>query len=150
MKNNRPGIKAKLPEPAAARRLRARRVSLTLLFVFTITFVVDAGTIDSLPQICIWRKLTGLPCPFCGLIHSLCALSHGSFSLAADYHLFGPLVYAAGVILLASSLYTWATGRTVGLPGRFGTKPERIIFSLGLVWIIWWLARLFILARGGF
>jgi hypothetical protein len=47
---------------------------------------------DSLPGVCIFRWITGLPCMFCGLTHAFHAISLGHFAEALTYH---PLAFPA-------------------------------------------------------
>ncbi|MEQ1758482.1 MAG: DUF2752 domain-containing protein [Vicinamibacterales bacterium] len=35
---------------------------------------------------CIWRALTGIPCPSCGMIHAFLALGRGDLSAAWNYN----------------------------------------------------------------
>ena len=46
---------------------------------------------------CVWRAITGMPCPGCGMIHALLALGHGNLRAAWD---FNPASFAAVPILL--------------------------------------------------
>ena len=46
---------------------------------------------------CLWRAMTGLPCPGCGMIHALLALAHGNLRAAWR---FNPGSFAAVPILL--------------------------------------------------
>jgi hypothetical protein len=35
---------------------------------------------------CLWRTLTGLPCPGCGMIHAFLALAQGDVRAACHYN----------------------------------------------------------------
>ncbi|MEA1997125.1 MAG: DUF2752 domain-containing protein [Gemmatimonadota bacterium] len=139
--------KVEIPGPEKALKLRARRLSIALAGILAVSFLFLPSTFETLPDTCVWHRLTGLPCPFCGLSRSVCALSHGSPGLAVEYHPFGPLVYAAGLLLLASSIYTWSTGREFKpASGHSRIKPAFITLSICLLWFLWWLAKMCILA----
>lgn len=47
------------------------------------------------PPLCMWKNLTGLDCPGCGLTRSFTYMGHGEISLAFERHRLGPLLYLA-------------------------------------------------------
>ncbi len=59
-------------------------------FVLLVGYVFDEST-------CVWRALTGLPCPGCGMIHAVLALAHGDVRGAWR---FNPVSFAVLPILL--------------------------------------------------
>ena len=131
-----------LPGYSANRRRWTRRLCLVLAVIFGISFAVDAETSTVVPQSCIWQYFTGLPCPFCGLIRSLLEVSHGRLSSALDYHLFGPLVYAGGLAVLAWSFYAWVS-KSEARPGAgFMRVAKWAAAVLGLLWLAWWVRRM--------
>jgi hypothetical protein len=46
------------------------------------------------PVVCGFRRLTGHPCPGCGLTRSLVFLAHGEVASSFQAHPLGPLVFA--------------------------------------------------------
>lgn len=58
---------------------------------------------SSLPNICIFRAITGLPCMFCGLTHAFHAISLGNFDEAITYHPLAFLAYGLVVFYFALS-----------------------------------------------
>ena len=42
---------------------------------------------------CLFKQLTGIPCPSCGLTRSFIAISHFEFAKALQYNLAGLLIY---------------------------------------------------------
>lgn len=133
-----------LPEESVNRKRWARRLFLVLAVLFGISFAVDAQTSTILPQSCIWQHLTGLPCPFCGLIRSLLEISHGRLASSVSYHLFGPLVYTGGLLALAWSFYSWVSKGKAALNARFLRAAKWAAAALGLLWLAWWVLRMFI------
>src|SRR5207244_9617366 len=49
--------------------------------------------------ICLFRYLTGLPCPGCGLTRSFSCILHGDFVRGYDYHPFGYLLLPLSVFV---------------------------------------------------
>lgn len=63
----------------------------------------------TLPVTCPFRRITGLPCPSCGLTHATCALVHGQFRQATRFNLAAiPLALLAlpAIIALLIELFT--------------------------------------------
>jgi hypothetical protein len=74
---------------------KALRKGYRLVPVFALGSVLVAGRLidpSSLPEVCIFRMITGIPCMFCGLTHAFHAISLGHFSEAISYH---PMAFPA-------------------------------------------------------
>jgi hypothetical protein len=52
------------------------------------------------PVLCPFRRLTGLPCPGCGMTRSFVALAHGDVGASFSFHPLGPLMMAIFVVAL--------------------------------------------------
>ena len=57
------------------------------------------GAIGGLPSLCVFHRLTGLPCPGCGLTRSVVCCAHGLFAASVSFHPLGVFVFAALVVL---------------------------------------------------
>jgi len=134
----------RLPDPDLDRKKRGRKVSLILLFLLAVLFVLDNAAVERLPRLCIWYRLTGIDCPFCGLVRSFFALAGGSFALAMEYHPFGPAVFGAVIFLLAGSLYAWITGKAFSVLAWLEKNSRKTAIVFGIIWLAWWLAHLLI------
>lgn len=88
---------------------------------------------------CVFRELTGVPCPACGLTRSVCETAHGRLAEAFAYHYLGPLVYLAAWIILVWGLTAAATGKEG--PGYWLGHPLVWKILLG-VFLGAWIVRL--------
>ncbi|MFC1537639.1 DUF2752 domain-containing protein [Gemmatimonadota bacterium] len=131
-----------LPDKTTNRKQWARRMFLALAVIFTISFLIDARTSALIPRVCIWQNFTGLPCPFCGLTRSICEISHGRLFEAMDFNLFGPVVYATGILALAMSLYIWVSGGKSFMNKRLSFALKWAAAAAGLLWLVWWVWRM--------
>lgn len=91
-----------------------------------------------IPQICIFRNLTGLPCPGCGLSRSIVEAMHGDVVMSLTYHRLGLLtlvyiflqfIYRLGLIVIPK----WWTRIF-----RFGKFLNQGIIVLGILFMLNW------------
>lgn len=54
--------------------------------------------------ICMFKNITGLPCPGCGLTHSFCSIGKGDFTSAFSYNQLGPLLFLFLLVLWIRSI----------------------------------------------
>lgn len=71
----------------------------------------ENGQIAHVPDFCPFYRLTGLPCPGCGLTRAFVCIGHGQFAQALHWHPVGWLVYAIFVGLWLRSGATLALGK---------------------------------------
>jgi hypothetical protein len=58
-------------------------------------------TAASGPVLCPFRRITGMPCPGCGMTRSFVALAHGDLGAALAFNRLGPLLMVVFVVALA-------------------------------------------------
>lgn len=129
--------RAPLPPPRDP-STRGKRLFLTVLALLGLVSLLSPARLDHLPAACPWRVLTGAPCPFCGLTHSLAALSHGDFRQAFAFHPFGPALYLLGLTALALAARSWRTGRPLLLSGRPRLVLRALLIACAAAWALWW------------
>ena len=72
--------------------MEARGVARLLLLG---AVVLPGRTLDGASVLCPFRRLTGLPCPACGLTRSWQAVGHGRLGEGFEQHPLGPLAFTA-------------------------------------------------------
>ncbi len=84
---------------------------------------------------CGFKKLTGLPCPFCGSLRSLLAWSHLDLAGALAWNPLVFLVCLGGAVWFAAWLgEVWFQRPwTSGLEGLLARKSSRLIFAVLVV-----------------
>lgn len=67
-------------------------------------------------RLCPFNLVTGIPCAGCGMGRSFCALSSGELVLAFRWHLLGPFLYLALLLVLGGLLLEVLLGRPLDWP----------------------------------
>jgi uncharacterized protein DUF2752 len=81
--------------------------------------------------LCPFRAVTGLPCPFCGMTHSLIALGAGDLGGSLHRHPLGPAV----ALLAVAGL--WRIGRALAARTRVTLPRGALIAGLGALAAAW-------------
>ncbi|MFT3900695.1 MAG: DUF2752 domain-containing protein [Gordonia sp. (in: high G+C Gram-positive bacteria)] len=104
--------------------------------VLAIAAAWPTASVTDGPGTCIFRHVTGLPCPGCGLTRSFVMLAHGDVSAAFGFNLFGPVFFAAVAATVVVALWVLATGR-----GQPLERWKRVAFSKATLAVLGvWLA----------
>ena len=70
--------------------------ALAGLVVARLLTVKHAGRV---PELCVFRRVTGMPCPSCGLTRATIAAAHGDFGSSVRLHPLGPVALLAMALL---------------------------------------------------
>jgi hypothetical protein len=121
------------------------RILLFMSTIIAVNFIYrGTGNLTSLPTLCPFRLLTGVPCPACGISRSVGALSAGDFSTSTSIHPLGIFV------ALTISLFLIRPDWVIKLSDKFSSyfnqlnfvkKATLISITLITLWL-WNLLRL--------
>ncbi len=111
--------------PAPRLELVAAAVCVATLGAAALGAIAPAAhAVAAGPVTCPFHAVTGLPCPFCGLTHSLLALGAGDWRASLHLNPLGPLL----LVLAGPGLYY--TGRAVARGVR--ARPPRALAPVAL------------------
>ena len=93
---------------ADQRRFRLR-LGFLLLFLFPAAWILKFFSPGIPVSVCLFKTITGKPCPFCGLTRAFSQALHGEFQKAFDFH---PLWWLAVLLILCSIIILLYEGFT--------------------------------------
>ena len=83
----------------------------------------------AMPWGCVWRQVTGLDCPGCGLTRCFVAAAHGNFAAALKFHPMGAVLFVAVVAQLPyRGMQLWRLAR--------GKKELKCPLLLAVPWLL--------------
>jgi hypothetical protein len=91
----------KLSRDLEPSRIGGRSTEIVSLLLVTAVVIVArcySPLDDPTFVLCLFRKVTGLPCPGCGMTRSFCALAKGNVHQSFLFHPLGPLVFLAFIV----------------------------------------------------
>ncbi|MGW0037537.1 DUF2752 domain-containing protein [Gordonia sp. NPDC003376] len=106
--------------------------------------LLDPIGIQHGPELCVFRRLTGLPCPGCGLTRSWVMTAHGDLGHAFSFNLFGPLTFAVAALVVVGALWVVITGRGPRRAGTGGRMPRwgvRVLIGVLVLFLVYGVAR---------
>lgn len=104
-------------------------VVLIVLAAGGIFFVMDPGRFPFAPR-CVFKLLTGLDCPACGVQRAAHALLHGHVAEAIHYNFFLFLSVPYLLLLVAERWF---------VSGRWQLRLHRVLYDRRLIWTFFWL-----------
>jgi hypothetical protein len=100
----------------------------------------------SLPQVCIFKNLTGLPCPGCGLSRSIVAAMHGKMDRSLAHHRLGWLILVYIFLQFMYRLGLIVIPRLWAQIFPSGKLLNRGIVALGILFMLNWILNLILMS----
>ncbi|MFT4124870.1 MAG: DUF2752 domain-containing protein [Gordonia sp. (in: high G+C Gram-positive bacteria)] len=103
--------------------------------------ILDPVGVEHGPELCVFRRATGLPCPGCGLTRSWVFLAHGEVGRAFAFNIFGPILFAMTAAAVGYGFWT-LVGRPGGVRRRLPPRPVVIgVVAMVAVWLVYGILR---------
>lgn len=113
-----------------------RGTGVVLALVLGASFLLEETHVANGPTVCWVRRVTGVPCPGCGLTRSFVATAHLDFAAAFAFHPFGPLVFLACILGLAAIVWRAGSGHWP-LPPSAIPRLRATAWGVVAVWLGW-------------
>ena len=143
-----------LTDPAVRRRREWQFHFALLLLCLTVvglaaTMSVHAATEvrlpglpASLPELCYFRRGTGIDCPGCGLTRSFISLAHGQLALACRYNIAGVLFFPVVAFQIPYRLAQILRLRWGLAPWDLTFITPSVFVGLFVVMLVQWVSKL--------
>ena len=136
-----------MPRAAPSADPRAHRAPATTVLVAAgaaaalgAAFLISPDHVEDGPVICPFRRLTGLPCPGCGLTRSWVYLAHGQWGDSFAAHPFGVVAVLAALTLVV--VVTVALVRRGPLPDLDQLVRTPWVATVVAAWLVFGAVRL--------
>ena len=107
------------------------------IFVSTLLALVVSPLLIRLPHFCIAQRIFHIPCPGCGILHSMTALLTLNFGRAIHFNPAG-IVLAAGLcfqVVVRPIAVVWKNSRPVIARMSFAIS-RAVLDALAVVWLV--------------
>ncbi|MGC4960432.1 DUF2752 domain-containing protein [Gordonia sp. DT101] len=121
-------------------RLTVAAVAAAGLTALGLATALGPHVVERGPALCPFLRITGLPCPACGLTRSWVALGHGDVASAFSFNAFGPLFMLVVAVVTVVAIAALATGRPV-LTRVQRTLTSPVALAVLVVWFGYGIVR---------
>lgn len=109
---------------------------LLAVSLVAVAALLPRRALDRMPTVCAFRRITGYPCPTCGMTRSWHSVARLEPMRAMRDHPFGPIVLAA----IATG--AWSPAAADQLASRAARLPAHLKVAALVAWLGWWVSRL--------
>ena len=110
-------------------------ISSCLVLIFMALLTIN--TVNSIPHFCLFYKLTGLPCPGCGMIRSIQCLVDFELSESLSYNPCGILIIVSIIIQIPMRIIALKNEYLFFRIDKLSQILTRLVIALLLIfWII--------------
>ena len=119
---------------------RGELVAFAIITAVLVTSVVWHPADDGGFVLCLFRRMTGLPCPGCGLTRSFCAIAKGHVERGFAFHWLGPALFLVAAVYWMRGVAALAGFR--GAVARFDETvvrwrlPLAVLAALLATWVL--------------
>ena len=123
-------------------RLQRVKFSIRFLALLALLFLgrflaVRASGFSTGPSVCLFRNVTGLPCPFCGSTRSVGHILQGEFSHALYSNPLGYFGLGFLIVLFLSPATIKSASSSVAQKWWTLTQRNQIVITVGLIVLAW-------------
>jgi len=118
-------------------KLYIRVSTLLALLFFAGTLANRSSGFSTGPSLCMFRNLTGLPCPFCGTTRSVGNILIGNFNVAMHMNPLGYLSLAFLVLLFISPATIKRSSAYIAKKWWSINQRNQILTIIGLLSVAW-------------
>jgi len=109
--------------------------------LLSVSFISPSFAEGLMPH-CLFRLLTGIPCPGCGMTRTFHMIGHGNFTDAFLMNPAGPAAFMLVVMLWVRSLVLIVSGRRIEV-NMNGRTAQLLILSSVLMMVSVWIYNIF-------
>lgn len=108
---------------------------IILLSVFVGSIVIENPDLPF--SLCLFKTITGLPCPSCGMTHSFVSIGHLKIIEGFYYNILGPILYIGLLLGIVLLLIEIALNRLIIYPFFERHKRVLLVIVIPLVILSW-------------
>src|SRR4030042_2716071 len=95
---------------------------------------------------CVFKIVTGLPCPSCGMTHSFISLGHYHVKEAFFYNLIGPFVFFSFILIFFISIYELSSKKPL-LSILWKRLQRRVLMAVLFLALVSWIWNIYKIAH---